>query len=97
MTTMKTMKTIKVTKEQWEVLELLEGKVNGFYNGLGETTEGMFDGPVYEVSRGSVDNNLNLTKQKEYSVDIYDDELFGKFVAKVKHILWSVWVSEENK
>ena len=95
---MKTMKTIKVTKEQWEVLELLEGKVNGLCNGLGEIiTEGMFYGPVYEVSRGSVDNNLNLTKQKEYSVDIYDDELFGKFFNKIKNILWNVCVSEEVK
>ena len=93
-----TMKTIKITKEQWDVLELLENKVNGQCNGLGEITiQGMFDDVVYEVSRGSVDNNLNLIKQKEYTVDIYDNELFGKFVSKMKHLLWSVLVAEEGE
>ena len=61
------------------------------------TIEGMFDDAVYEVSRGSVDNSLNLTKQKEYSVDIYDEDLFKKFYSKVKNILWTIMVAEHEQ
>ena len=74
---------------------IVGAKVNGACNGLGEITkEGMFDDGVYEVSRGGVDNNLNLTKQKEYSVDIYDEDLFKEFYIKVKKILYTIMVAE---
>ena len=88
---------IKLTKEHWEVLEALEDKVNGKFNGLGEIiVEGMFDEGVYEVSRGSVDNHLNLKEQKEYLVDVYDEDLFREFYIKIKNILWKIMVAENK-
>ena len=91
------MKTIKLTKEHWEVLEALEDKVNGKFNGLGEIiVEGMFDEGVYEVSRGSVDNHLNLKEQKEYLIDVYDEDLFREFYIKIKNILWKIMVAENK-
>tara|TARA_R100001594_G_scaffold112168_1_gene147037 strand:- start:39 stop:323 length:285 start_codon:yes stop_codon:yes gene_type:complete len=88
--------TIKITKEQWEILELLEWKVNGGYNGT-KLIKGMFDDIVYEVNRGSVDSNLNLIEKNEYLVTIYNYKLFGKFFKKIKSAIWTIWVTEEDK
>ena len=83
-------KKVKITKEQWEILELMELKVHGGYDGS-KDIKGIFEGKlIYEVHRGTLDSNFNLTGKNGHQVTIYDEDLYSQMCKELNKLLEGV-------